>query len=549
MAVLDGTLLKFGEYTKNVNISSDNDESPVQRFTHDEPRYGPNLHNGIALDSGEIIPDNKREIDGFKLRTYNDDVYNKIHVKPTLIDFGNVTEDKISQFEVWNAFFVEKNLNSIQISNPNGIEISPIDSPRVYNPNSFQVYTVQAFTDGPSEISSSVKLDWIEEGDRFVDIIGKRIVLFPYYFKAGMNESLSWNTEIITSRDGTEQRIRKRSYPRQSFTTEVFLSRDELSRAGNLVYGWRGKNWALPVWHESRVSSDVTIGDTVINVDTMYGDFRVGSLVLVWSSPRKFDVIDIVEISNTSITVERGINFNFSSPSIAPIRVGIMNGDPVKEHNGATGYMKSSFDVLDNIQIENSPLENQYNGLDVYLNEPILPASNSYVSPINVIDYGTGKTERYSHWNNPKVASSFVVPLDSLEDSWSFRMFLHRIAGRAIGFYMPSFENDLRPHGSAFAFSSIIIIDDDQDVQTSNRVNIAIKIKNGQWLFREINSIENNNNGTLTINIDSPININTDDIEFISYMGEKRLSSDSVSISWESNYVGQSNISLIEYEP
>jgi hypothetical protein len=481
--------------------------------------------------------------------SYKNIFYYRILIEPKFFDVGNLVSQQTRTFKVFNAYFNDVDLLSINASNDGGILLSGPSAPRTMAQLQELEYEITLPTDGPTDINAEYLFDF-QAGyeDQVVSVVGSRVVLFPYWFRAAMTEKLSWSTEIITSKNGTEQRIRKRQNPIQSFTGEIFLSRNEVTRADILIAGWRNRNWALPVWSESRVGEEVNIGDSSVTVDTANADFRVGSLCVIWASPRKFEILEVTAITSNSITFDRQSNKYFSSPFVAPARIARMSSDPVRDFNGFSGQSSVSFDVVDNTSLTGGDQPIQHNGLDVYLGPANLPASSTYINPIDVISYGTGKTESFTTWDYTKIETQFLVAIDSQGEAWEFKKFMHKLAGRAIGFYMPTFENNLRLLSSGVIAAVIIIVDDDQSTQALDRTSIAINLNNGNWLFRDITSIAKDNDGNLEVVLDSPINLDASEIKFISYMGEKRLSSDDVTIEWGANNKATCTMSITEYQ-
>lgn len=482
-----------------------------------------------------------------KQKSYFDDFYNRIHVNPESYNAGNVVDDKVFEVELWNAYLEEKDLSSIDQSGDQNVFIDD-SSAKTYGATESKIYTITIKSTGDTRIESSFLFNFLLANDVTFEIVGSRVALFPYYFKTGMSESFEWKTDIIESKNGLEQRRKLRTTPRQSLSTEVFLSPNEITRADILAHSWRSQNWALPMWHESRKGTSVTTSDDSISVDTSYGDFRVGSLAVIWSNPRKFDVIEVSAITSSSLTFDRNIAFNFTSPYVVPVRVARMTSDPSRSFTGYNGKMTSSFEVVDNIAFTGADQPYQYNGLDVFVDQPFIPASASYNNPIQLIDYDTGKVEQFSHWDYTKINTKWTIALDNLQAAWAYKMFMHKLCGRAKAFYMPSFESNYRITTTGTVSSSFTCINDGQAEGATARVHIAFLLSDGSWEFAEITDITKNSETQLTVTFTPSLDVDASEIKQCCFMGEKRLASDKVSIKWDGNYVGQTEMAITEYK-
>jgi len=545
-----GIIASFPSSVFEFGYENDDISDELNRFQDAE--YNPSLYDSVDMINGAYsifrTPDNIGwSIYGYRQASFFDDFYNRIHIAPPIFNAGNVVEDKIFEVEVWNAYLEPKDLVSVDLVGDSNVSIDD-DSAKTYGATESKIYTVTVLAIGETNLDANFRFNFTLANDVFLQITGSRVVLFPYYFKTGMSESFEWKTDVIETKKGIEQRRKLRSAPRQSLSTEVFLTPNEITRADILAHSWRSQNWALPMWHEARKGSNATLGDTSISVDTAYGDFRVGSLALIWSNPRKFDVIEIADIESDSLGFDRGINFNFTNPEVVPVRVARMNSDPNRSFTGYNGKMTSSFEVVDNLAFAGADQSYQYKGLDVFVDQPFIPASASYNNPIELIDFGVGKQDQFSYWDYTKINTKWKIALDDLATAWDYKMFMHKLSGRAKGFYMPSFENNYRITSTGQITTSFECVNDGQAENAANRIHIAFKISDGSWEFAEITGITRDSDTRLTVTLTPSLDIDTSVVQQVCFMGKKRLTSDTVAIKWDGNYVGETEMAITEYK-
>jgi len=516
--------------------------------------FDDSLGGGAFVDNTPVSIQAKNNI-GYFGGSYNDIFYNRILIEPSVIDLGNIVVNENYIINVWNAYFTNVTLQTILETSTNGLIITGPPLPTNYTPLLEQQYALSISVDGPAAIEAVYKFDFAAPTeDRSIKIIGNRLVLLPYWFSSPVTERLMWLTNILETRNGTEQRIRLRAAPRQQFSVSAYANRDEVNRAENILYGWRSNKFAIPIWSEARqVTSTVTKDDSSIQVDTKYADFRVNELAIIWKNNRDYDVFRVVSFTTTQITLSRGVNDNYPIGTVAPVRFARLLGDPSRRSDGVSGYIDASFEVITNQELTTvTPV--QFLGEDVNIDDEALLDGNqlidTYKKRMVVIDYETGVPAFSSPWDDTRINREYKLLLEGAKQIWDFRRWLHRRAGRAIPFYMPTQENNIRlVQKSGSVTTPLVAYDDEQRAQGIKRTHLAINTKTSGWLFRVIIGQGINVDGHVEIAIDVPVNEDISDILFISYMGLKRLASDRIEIRHLQNFVAEVNIPITEIQP
>lgn len=498
----------------------------------------------------EQIPKN---FTGYLGGSYSDIFYNRILIEPVNIALGNVIAAQNREIKVFNAFFIPQTLTDVTQPIGQGLTLTGLLPPpdRVFTALQERTYTLSVSLIGPPTINADYVFTFLALAPITVSVNGSRIVIIPYYARAPSSESLLFATDVLKSRNGGEQRIKLRDKPRQQFRLKAGLNTDQLNKAKNLFYGWRGRLWALPVWSEARIIATVSEGDTVLNVDTLYGDFRVGGLAMVWASPDNLDVFIIESLTDTTITSERGINGDYLNAVFTPVRNARLLGNPRVNTNGSTGFLQANYEVTDNVSLPTTASAEQFNGNDVFLDEPLATPvfiPDNYVRNVEVIDFTTGLIEIHDPWVDTKINRRFKLVLENLQDAWEFREWLHRRGGRQRPFYMPTFENDIIITSVGTIVSSFTAKNDNISTQATARIHIAFKMTSGSWLLRTILAIVPSG-GEITITIDTAINMDRSDIEYVSFMGLQRLTSDKINFRWLANCVAEVIVPITEIEP
>ena len=531
----------LGKYERYLPYASPQDMSPT-------PLVGAIIRNPVVA--------NPRVIDGFILNDFSNDFYEQIHVSPRVINVGNLTGNVERIVEIFNAFFTPQTITNIIGEGDAGIVISGITFPRVLNSLESIDLTLSISTTGPSIINATFTIIFSDPllNTQFF-VLGRRIVAFPYYYSAPSREVLEWRTDVIVANNGEEQRVRTRRLPRQSVQSDFYLTSNEINRAELLLYGWRANRWAFPIWSEARPADTIFAGDTVIPVDPNYGDFRVGSLCIIWQSASASQVVEIADIDpvGETITIVDEAAQNYFRAYVAPVRVGRLLADPTRSTTGWNGRGTVNFQADDNIEFINVEPDGPYpDGYPVYDQNPDKIGGfldDSFVSRIEVLDTGSANAQIYTPWLRTKIGKRYSVFMEGAEEIWNFRQWLHNRSGRLKAFYMPTFENNFRLNQAGIISTTFQAIDDGQASFGADRDHIGFQLNDGTWVYRTITDVTSDGAGSIGVTVDSPVNLLPEEINQISYVGLKRLNTDRVEFTHFANCVAEVRLSIIEIAP
>ncbi len=491
-----------------------------------------------------------RSVSAVKATSFKDDFYFKIRYFPNSISLGAITGNQEITVHVFSGFFEDKSLNQINIINGQGIELDGPALPTTYDPLHLQDYTLTVSDRGPATIDATIQFDWevsVNDGD--ISVTGLRIVVYPYLFNKGMQESLSWNTQVITANNGEEQRIRVRNSPRQSFAINTYVDQSNWTSSDNLLYAWRGNVWGTPVFIESRLSNfPVSQNDLFIDVDTQFADFRDGGLGLIYESADNFQIVQIETVApgglNLSQVAGKTFDTNVTVVPIVPCR---MVGDPIRQTSGNGVKIQTTFESIENVTLETSASIQQYNGFDVYTDSQLKingTVSDTYQRRVDLLDFPSSNVETLSPWDRTKIQRQFGLLFDDLQQLWEFKLFLHRRAGRLRPFWTPTFEPNFEIVDTGLIGQVITVVNNNQSVFGESRRFIGLLVS-GSWVFCEIQSFEILGDN-LQLTIVENLQIESSDVELISYVGLKRLLADTAVITHDTNFVSNSNITIVE---
>lgn len=161
---------------------------------------------------------------------------------------------------------------------------------------------------------------------------------FKHNWQNGLSETLEWLTTVLVSQTGAEQRLQQRYAPRRFFEYSLILTDQERAYFDLAVTAWGGKDWMIPVLHDSEVlAAPLVPGQTMIPMDTMNREFLTGSKVLVSAGDaRYFEILRIDQVIESGLTLITPVVGNWNSGSVmSPLIAGHMLEQPEVKRRGS----------------------------------------------------------------------------------------------------------------------------------------------------------------------------------------------------------------------
>jgi hypothetical protein len=389
-----------------------------------------------------------------------------------------------------------------------------------------------------------------EGGNTYISVVAEEApTLMPFQPRAPMSETLSWLTDIQTSKDGTEDRAQMRISARQSLRMNYPLGNENMRRGFNMIYGRRHGQWTVPLWHQAQHIGAVSAGEFTISAEPDYSEFREGDYALLWQSPTQLQLLSVAGTSGSSITFYN-LTEEFTDAWLMPARVGFIPENPRKVLTGHRSELEVRFQIEDNVALTVSA-PTQYLSNDIYYDETLLSGdtlSDDIVGNFDLQDEELGIVSYYAPWLYTKVAHTHRVVAEGPVEAWALRQWLYRRAGRLRPFWQPSFEDDLRVVSTGALTTTLDVLPDDYLNYAGDRTHIAVQTKAG-WLPRAITGTELVSENVLRLTLDTSLATNASNIIRVCWLGLKRLNTDSVDLNWPGAGVCELEVRLLEIEP
>ncbi len=414
------------------------------------------LRSGAVLGPQALGGAQESPIDlpGFLARDLADEWFERIILSPARIDFGNVLSSQVRNVEVLNNYrSVGQNwsaLNDLSGGEVTTGSVPPL--PLVLNPLQADTITVSIAVDGAPTIDSALEFVF-DVVTLLLPITATRVILFPFVPEAPVLETLRFFTDVLAHADGSEQRIGKRKAPRQILDYRFFMDADnERERLNAILYDWQDKVFGVPIWWEARsLTSAITAPTDTIQVDTNYGDFRVGGLAAIYGTFGDFEILEILSLTSSQIVFTSDVQTSrqVSEVVIVPVRTAYAQQE-ISQTRAPVGPTRTNvrFLTLDNEDLGSVGGFGTYNS-KVLIDRPNIMKSASvdegFRRKLETLDSKIAPPVQISTWLKSKPRIHLGLNGHTLQESWEIRQMFHALSGRLTSFYLGTGRNEIIP--------------------------------------------------------------------------------------------------------
>jgi len=261
-----------------------------------------------------------------------------------------------------------------------------------------------------------------------------------------------WWTSIQTGLDGTEQRSSLITWPRRSITAKYFAKTyDELNYLKRILFKSLHLTWGIPFWQDkTTLISQASSGLKILNVgSTLYRNFEVGSLCILFQSITSFEVGEIDSFTETQITLVTNLSSTWPvGTKVYPLLKSRIEPqqeidllDPARGGIAITSYEEFDEDIERHVP--------NIDDFDVYLGLPIFhfkPRHNQLKQilyhPYSHLSF-LGKSYKFTHYDEtilPLEGEYVIIGREMVNQCLDFFDY-HK--GRWGEFWLPTHQRDI----------------------------------------------------------------------------------------------------------
>ncbi len=389
-----------------------------------------------------------------------------------------------------------------------------------------------------------------------------RLWTFPIEWSQGYEEEISFRTEIIISRNGTEQRIAQRINPRVHYSFASSLrterAREAVQRAsyrqGDLYFVQHPRDPA-------RLSAAVTAGDTSIQIAGAMPSWAFSGAFVVFEGKDGATAMNaIVRTDGNTAYLESGIARSF--PLGTPIRQAVegrfdgaaqikmltnrvatldteFDGDPIYTAHRDYGAAPETIGALEYFDVA----PNWSDGIEL-----------AFEQESEVLDLNRGAIDVIFPIKHTPRQMEALFSCDTPEKLDRVLGLFYRCRGRRKAFYMPLWVDELRPLGNTLDTSTTMTFAGPEIAEvyanslTYSKLLIRRFGKADVVVDVDSTYVDGAGNSVIVLTEAVTEDILLDDIMNINWIALVRLSSDRLTLDWITGSVAQIYLNVMTLE-
>ena len=474
----------------------------------------------------------------------------------TEFQLGRVVSDREFEFTLFNCSSSSVTISSIAYQYDTGVTlVLPNSTPMVLAP--YQTIPAKLYIekDGHHQVTTGIDISLSNGKIISLKVTGYRAAIFPVapQWDKGVLERLKWKNSLTTKISGSEQRVGLRALPRVDIEYTVLVNAEERAVMERLFKLHGDSVYYLPLWMYSfTVAQDYPQGGVSIEVNI--SDYRItsGTLLCVLGDDGTYYAYAAKSYINGILTLE------------TPLKTGISKGEPL--HPIALTQLindidakKLARDVWESTLMFQSvsviPWEASEFDANTYRGEPLLIAEQNHIDALEVsflpsVDVYDNEvsdlsTRETTHYIPSNFGFNFVFQgKDQLD---KYKQWLYSRRGILTPVWVPTWDEDMQvaiDHTLEPAGKLTIKKKKSVDHTHTDYQHIFVMKRDGEFVATKITNVEDNLNGTLTLDIDAslPASLTPNNTLICCYLRRCRLEGDDVEINWVTPDITKSTV-------
>lgn len=395
-----------------------------------------------------------------------------------------------------------------------------------------------------------------------VPIPESRLWGWPIQWSQGYEEELSFRTEIIVSRDGTEQRIGNRINPRVGYDYSVLLREQNYRSAMTRIGKDQGKKFFFPHPREPVVLTTLLSSAGLT--------FNIAGTPPRWLIPGVYLVLEarsgligfgvVIGVTGSTINLAAPVGKSFPAGSMARLSVEGRFDGPTEftmlTSDKATVNTKFTGDPVDTPHLTYGPAPVTLDGEEFFNLKPNWRAGMeiAFEQQVELLDLNRGAIDAIFPITFSPRTQKLTYTAKSVEVLDRIVGLFYRASGRRRRFFMPLWSDEIRPFGIAFSGSNSFTVRGREFAETYgngayNRLVIRRSAAQAELILR-VNSVTVDGAGNSVVNLAAPApdDIIESEVTSMNWIMPVRFASDRLTISWLTDGVAEITITVTTLE-
>lgn len=376
----------------------------------------------------------------------------------------------------------------------------------------------------------------------------------------GVRERRGYDTDLVRAYTSLEQRVQLRSLPSCAMEFgAVCVTAREAQLVQSLIFGAQAQAVAVPMWqYASELTANVNINDTAIitKVSLTNVPYLAGGYALVWQDAFTWELFSVVSASGFTITTsDLALAFwDRNKTLVYPVRLARLETRvPTDRLTSRASRARLRF-LVENGQDEIvTAIVTVAFGFDVLETQTdrVRGIGDQYLRSAYLLDNGTGIRAADATFPAPAIARDMTWVAFTRAEVKALRAFIDARKGRAVPFWMPSWDDDMTLTAPVSAGVNVFTVQSmgyAANVFPAGPAHRYIYLLDGTTArFGKVTGAVDNGDGTETItllnNLTADISPATTQISFLRLC---RLDSDDVDIEWITGGIATARLSIVE---
>lgn len=503
---------------------------------------------------------------GVRACSFVDDFYNNVYIQPENLDFGSITDDVQRQVHIWNAFLTSTSVDALTPNGPvDDLTVGGFAIPGTLLPLQTGTVTFTALKDGPSLVQVEYTFQFSQGEPLVATLSGRRSEAWPFSvnWKRPFKVSYQYETEILTSHSGKEQRRSVLQEPRKSLEFSVMI-RDEVQfeQFRRLMFQNHNEPLVLPeVTRRVSLGAELTSGGqsfTLATVPTwLQADLPV---MLLQAGQSATNVIDTV-VGNT-ITLKSPVKQTWSAKALLTpgLTCRVQPRLNTQVHTDSVGELSLVADVVPGSEaapFTGSPALT-LKGREVFLKKPNWAKGirRTDEHAYETVDFGAGTVAYHSPINFATVIQQMDFLNRNTTQADDLINFFHRLRGRWGECYFSNRNRDMTLVEPITSGDTVLRIKNQEILfykDEPTRAAILIQLNDQSVIpltIANMTQVNDGNGSDTLVTVGETVNqsVALEDVERISWLMVWRLGSDKLTMEWVTDSVAQTRLSMQSLE-